>query len=690
MMGKSEIQAPVALSRDGNIAVITIDNPPVNASSAAVRRGLLEAIETVDASPDYDGAIIIGAGKTFIAGSDLKEFDLPLEEPQLPSVIKAIETSAKPFVAALHGAALGGGYELALGCDARIAAPGAVVGLPETTLGIIPGAGGSQRLPRLTGIPTAIEIICSGRRVGTEEAIELHMIDAIAGGELKSAAIEYARTLARSRRKSRVIDQPVPEAEADAVAASEKEALRKGRGRPHLAQAIAHIKATSTVDPAEGLAAERASFQILRVGQDAKAMRHLFFAERQARRSSFAKTGSKRPVHHVGVVGAGTMGSGIAMAFLDAGLSVNLMDSSSEALTRAPQTISGWLDKRVSAGKLSRVEADLRLSKLQVSSALDDLSDCSLIIEAAIEDLGAKKHIFERLGALTAPGTLLASNTSYLDIDAIAAASGRAEDVLGLHFFSPAHITALLEIVRGEKTSADALATGLAIAERLGKQPIVARNGFGFIGNRLYSAYRRECEYMLEDGALPHEVDAALEGFGMSMGPFAVADMSGLDIAWRMRQALAAERDPSSRYVHIPDRLCEAGRFGRKTGSGYYDYSSGTKQRDPFVEALIVEASQLSGVKRSAIDPDTIVRRALVALANEAALVMAEGIAETPETIDVAMASGYGFPRWQGGPVFWARNQEASKLAEDCETLVRVSRGAARRGDLTLIGMTKD
>lgn len=687
MIATSVQPAPVSLSRDGTIAIVTIDNPPVNAGSAQVRAGLLSAVAEVTNSPEYDGAIIIGAGKSFIAGSDLREFDLPLVEPQLPAIIAAIEASPKPFIAALHGAALGGGYELALGCDARMAAPGTVVGLPETTLGIIPGAGGTQRLPRLVGTAMAIDIICSGRRVEASEAIELGMIDAICAHDLKQSALDYARTFARSGRKDRVIERILPDCEDAAVAGAEAAAMKRGRFRPHIVKAIEHIKAAGHVAADIGRAQERATFQALRTAPEAKALRHLFFAERQARRSRFAVSGQKRPIQRVGVVGAGTMGAGIAMALLDAGLAVTLTDAAPAALARGAKNISDWLEKRVATGRLSRDRADARLNKLVSSLEVEDLANSELIVEAVLEDISVKARLFEKLGALTPAGTLLATNTSYLDVDAIARASGRPEDVLGLHFFSPAHVMPLLEIVQGQQTSPDAIATALALSDRLGKQPIVARNSFGFIGNRLYAAYRRECEFMLEDGALPHDVDEALERFGMGMGPFAVGDMSGLDIAWRMRQARAATRDPAARYVTIPDQLCEAGRFGRKAGAGYYRYAAdGQRQNDPVVENLIVEASRGAGRVRSPIAPETIVRRALIALANEAALLIEEGVTETSETVDVAMVNGYGFPRWVGGPVHWARNQDAAELARDRDEMVLAATGAARKGDLTRIG----
>ncbi|RDE09570.1 3-hydroxyacyl-CoA dehydrogenase NAD-binding domain-containing protein [Pelagibacterium lacus] len=677
--------SPIRLERQGAVAVIIIDNRPINVGSHAVRTGLLDAIKAIDTDPSIKGAVLIGGDRSFIVGSDLKEFDLPLAEPQLPAVIAAIESSPKPFVAALHGAALGGGYELALGCDARIAAPGTLVGLPETTLGMIPGAGGTQRLPRLTGTVAAIDLITSGRRVGADEALRLGMVDIIAHGDLREEAVNLA--LHYDGRKAPVLEKNLPTDDPDREELAAAAALRKSRNRPHIAEAIRHIRAVGRIPAAQGLLNERAAFQNLRIAPDAKALRHLFFAEREAGRSAFARTGEAKKIDRVGILGAGTMGTGIALAALAAGLTVRLVDNAEVALMRGRKAIEDQLARRVTQKRLRQSAADAQLGRLHIASSMDVFADCDLVIEAVIEDLSVKRDAFAALDRVVRPGTLLASNTSYLDIDRVAEVTSRPADVLGLHFFSPAHATRLLEVVRAEATSADALATGIALAGQLGKQAVIARNVFGFIGNRIYAAYRRECEFMLEDGALPHEVDDALEAFGFAMGPFAVADMSGLDIAWRMRQAQTGRRDPAARYVKIPDLLCEAGRLGQKAGAGYYSYGGPgqEKGRDPEVEALIVEASREAGRTRTSIAPDTIVRRALIAMVNEAALAIEDGAAETPASIDVTMTNGYGFPRWIGGPVHWARQQETTALHIDCDELVRQAGSGTRRGNLELL-----
>ncbi|WP_157268214.1 3-hydroxyacyl-CoA dehydrogenase NAD-binding domain-containing protein [Azohydromonas aeria] len=674
--------ARVHLERDGDVAVVVIDNPPVNAGSAEVRRGLLQALETVAGDDGLRAAVLIGAGNTFIAGSDLREFGQPLQEPQLPAVIAAIEACDKPVVAALHGAALGGGFELALGCDARVAAAGTVVGLPEVTLGIIPGAGGTQRLPRLVGVPKAIELVCSGARVTSGQALALGLIDSEAEGELRAAAVAHARRLVGS--KARVRDRGVPAADAQAVEQASAAALKAGKGRPAVRAAIEAVVSAAQFPIDEGLLRERSAFQDLRVSREARALRHQFFAERDSARLPEVEGVAPRPVQHVAVIGAGTMGTGIAIAALDAGFDVALLEQDEAALRRGVERIREHYAGRVQAGKLKASVAAQCELRLQPTTDWSVLALSDLVIEAVFEDLEVKRQVFARIDGLARPGAVLASNTSYLDLDAIAQATRRPRDVIGLHFFSPAHVMRLLEVVRGAATAPDVLATGLVLAKRLRKLPVVTGNAFGFIGNRIYAAYRRQCEFMIEEGAWPEEVDAALEAFGFAMGPFAVADLSGLDIAWRMRQAQAATRDPAARYVHIPDRLCEAGRLGRKTGAGYYLYESGSRGRksDPAVHGLIEQARADKGLVRRTLGDGEIQRRALLAMVNEAARLLAEGVARRASDVDVVLVNGFGFPRWEGGPVFWARERGAEALAQDMDWLAELSGAGFVRGDL--------
>ena len=675
----------VRLERDGDVGVIVIDNPPINAGSTAVRGGLLRAVQEVQADTSLRAAVLIGAGKTFIAGSDIREFGQPLAEPQLPGVIAAIEKCPKPVVAALHGAALGGGFELALGCDARVAAPDTVVGLPEVTLGMIPGAGGTQRLPRVVGVPRAIAMVCTGERVSAAAALDGGLVDAVVDGDLRVAAVAYGRMLADKSGgdgKRRLRDQMVPPADPAAVEAAAQAALKAGKHRPQVVEAIAAVRAATTLPIDEGLRQEREVFQRLRVGREALALRHQFFAERDSARQPALAGVAARPVQTIAIIGAGTMGSGIALAALDAGYVVLLLEQDGAALDRGVARIRDHYDERVRSGKVLAEQAQARQQPLQATLDWSVLAQADLVIEAVFEDLAVKQQVFTRIDALARPGAVLASNTSYLDLDAIATATQRPRDVIGLHFFSPAQVMRLMEVVRGANSAPDALATGLAVGKRLRKLPLLTGNAFGFVGNRLYAAYRRQCEFLVEEGAWPEQVDTALRQFGFAMGPFAVADLSGLDIAWRMRQAQAATRDPAARYVHIPDRLCEAGRLGCKTGAGYYSYAEGGKPEvDPAVHALIAQARADKGITARAITPEEIVRRALLALAKEAALLLAEGVAGHAGDVDVALVNGYGFPRWEGGVVFWARERGEHALRADFDWLVEVSGPGMRQGD---------
>lgn len=659
-MAETVINACIRLDRQGDVGVILIDNPPINAGSHEVREGLLSAIRMVDADQGLSGAVLIGAGKMFMAGSDIREFGAPLQDPQLPAVIAALEASPKPWVAAIAGAALGGGYELALGCDARVAGAEAEVGLPECTLGIMPGAGGSQRLPRLTGRATAVALICAGTRVKAAKAAQLGMVDAVAEGDLLSAAMGQLKGMDGAKR--RVLDLPVPP-DGEGYAKARAEAVRKGRSRPHVIAAAEAVDYCGRVPAAEGLARERATFQELRVGREAFALRHLFFAERGVFKPPVLEGVSPRPSDHLMVVGGGTMGAGIAATFLMAGRRVILLETSTEAAEAAANRVTGVLRRQADRKGLSVSDVDTILARFDTTTARARVAEVDVVIEAAFEDMGVKRDIFGDLGRLARPDAVLFTNTSYLSVAAIASAAGRPQDVAGLHFFSPAEVMRLVEVVRHSSVDPEVLATGFALAKAAGKLPVLAGDAFGFIGNRIYAAYRRQVEFLLEEGALPQDVDKALETFGFAMGPFAVADMSGLDIAWRMRKATAATRDPAARYVPIPDMLCEAGRLGRKTGAGYYRYPEGGKAEvDPEVTAVIVAASQATGRARRAISPEEIVRRALAAMASEAAFVIAEGVSANPADIDLVLTNGYGFPRHEGGPVFWARNQPREAL----------------------------
>jgi 3-hydroxyacyl-CoA dehydrogenase len=651
---------PVRIERDGDVAVIVIDNPPVNASSHAVRQGLLAAIREVDGDKGTAGAVIIGAGRTFVAGADIREFGRPLADPQMPVVVAAIMDSPKPFVAALHGSALGGGFELALACDARIAAPGTRVGLPEVTLGMIPGAGGTQHVPRIVGIAAAIGIVCSGRHVKADEAQRLGLVDRIAQGDLRKEAVAMAPGTAKRRLR----EAAVPADDAAKVEEAAQAALKAGRKRPQVLAGIEAVKMSATKPYAEALAHERDAFQKLRASPEAAALRHLFFAEREAVKVPGIGAATPREVKTVGIVGAGTMGVGIAIAFADAGIDVELVEADPAALERG----------------MARVKDPARIHP---STELGRVAATDLVIEAVFEDMGVKTELFGRLDAILKPGAILATNTSYLDVNAIARATRRPHDVIGLHFFSPANVMKLLEIVRGDATAPDVLATALAVARRIRKLPVVARVGDGFIGNRIFFKYRQQAEFMVEEGAAAEEVDAALEGFGFPMGPFAVSDLAGLDIAWRNRRRLDATRDPRERYSTIADKLVEMKRYGQKTGAGWYRYAPGARrgQPDPEVRALVEAASAEKGVARRAFTPEEIVWRVLVTMVNEASLLLDEGVAQRPSDVDLVLVNGYGFPRHEGGPLFWASRQDPKRLQSTLEAIATATGFGFRKGD---------
>ncbi len=667
----------VARIEDG-VLLMEINNPPVNALSQPVRAGLVEALERLAADDTLRGGVIAGAGGTFIAGADIKEFGKPPAPPLLPDVLAAIEACPKPVVAALQGAALGGGLELALACDARVAQAGTVLGLPEVALGIIPGAGGTQRLPRLTGVSTALRLIGTGERLSAEAAKALGIVDEVAPDAVSAA-------IACRPGKRPVSKLPVPAEAADVIAKAEAAALKAGKSRPAVMEAIAAVKAAATLPFAEGLAQERDAFLNLRTSPEAAALRHMFFAEREAVRLPAALRAKPRRVETVAVIGAGTMGRGIAQSALEAGLTVILYDLNAELLATAGEALRTALAERAAAGKIA---ADLAgNARLVLARTWADIVPADLVIEAVFEDLAVKQEVFRQIDAHARLGAVLATNTSYLDVDVIAAATARPQDVLGLHFFSPANVMKLLEVVRGAHSAPDLAATGMEFGKHLKKLPVLCGNGFGFIGNRIYNAYRTQCEYMLEDGAWPEDIDTALETFGFAMGPFAVADLSGLDIAWRMRAAQAAMRDARKRYVPVLDHLCEQGRFGRKSGAGYYTYAEGRRSAgtDDTVRSIIEAASAARGLTRRTLAPEIIQRRSLAAMVNEAALLLAGGIAQRASDIDVVLVQGYGFPRFAGGPVYWARTQDRTTLERDLDIIAAATGFGFERGPLDLL-----
>jgi len=643
----------VNLTSDGNIALVMIDNPPVNATSQAVRAGLAEAIAAANGDAAVGAIVIACAGRTFVAGADVKEFGLPARQPFLNDVVQAIEDSAKPVVAAVHGTALGGGFEIALASHARVASADAWFGLPEVKLGIIPGAGGTQRLPRLVGIGTAIELAASGRRFSAGEAAALGVVDRIAEGDLITEAKAVARGLI-GKPPRRTGELPVPAFDDKAAAAQIASIEKKARGQVSPGEAARMVRRAADCPLGEGLALERAKFVELVGSDQAAGLRYVFAAERAAAKVVGLEGVEPRPVMTVGVVGAGLMGGGIAIAFADAGYEVVVVDRD-EASTEAGRVrVEAVYDRMLKSGRIDAAGKAARMDRLGFHASRDVLAGCNLVIEAVFDDLDVKRDLFASLSAIVRPDTILATNTSYLDPDAIAAVVTDPGRFIGLHFFSPANIMRLVEVVRTATVAPDVLATGLAVVKRLGKLGVVSGVCEGFIGNRIFTAYRGQSDFMLEEGALPHEIDAAIEAFGFPMGPYAVNDLAGLDISWARRKRAAATRDPAERYVAIADRLCEAGRFGQKTGKGYYSYVGGQKAVDPEVTALIEAASREAGYERRAFSPDEIVERIMAAIVEEGRQILDEGIALRASDIDLVLINGYGYPAWRGGPMFQA------------------------------------
>jgi 3-hydroxyacyl-CoA dehydrogenase len=658
-------------TRDG-IALIMVDNPPVNAASQAVRAGLKSTITSAMADAAIDAIVIACRGRTFIAGADIREFGRPPLPPPLYELCITIEASPKPVIAAIHGTALGGGCEIALAAHGRIAVADAKLGLPEVKLGIIPGAGGTQRLPRLVGVPAAIDIVSSGRRLDADEARSLGIVDRIAGHDLIVEALEFARELVGGPLR-RTGTLPIANFDRTAAETAITAIARKSRGQVSPAEAARAVLAAASMPFELGQQHERAVFMRLVASDQAAALRHLFFAEREAAKLPGLDGTALRNVATVGIAGAGTMGAGIAVAFADAGFSVIVVEQSPEAAAKGRERVDGLYRRRLSSGRIEETIMLERMARMTFTHELAALARCDLVVEAVFEDLTVKQNLFRALSGIVRQETILATNTSYLDPNAIAGATARPERALGMHFFSPAHVMRLVEVVRTDRTAPDVVATALHLARRLGKLPVVAGPGEGFIGNRIYALYRRHAEYLVEDGAAPQDIDRALEGYGFAMGPFAVADLSGLDIAWAMRRRRAPGRPAGERYVAIADRLCEAGRLGRKTGRGWYLYPQGADkpQPDPEVAAIIAAERNNKGIAPRAFSGEEIVRRLLGVLANEGAKVLADGIAMRASDIDLVFVNGYGFPPFRGGPMFAADQRGLSEVLAEAEAAAR-------------------
>lgn len=645
----------VQFRREDQIAVITVNHPPVNALNSAMRQGLVNALDKAREDAEVTTVVITAAGRTFIAGADITEFNRPPTIPTTGDVIAAIEAMPKPVIAALHGTALGAGLEIALGCHFRVAAPGTKLGLPEIKLGLMPGAGGTQRLPRLVGMAKAMAMILSGDPIDAQDAREAGLVDEIAAGDLTAAAISFAKAVVADKRpltRARDRDDTLSELHADPAKFDELAApyLKRSRGLHAPVKAIEALRWTLDVPVDEALQRERDTFTELKNGDQSKAQRHIFFAEREAAKVADLPKGVKPlDVSKAAVIGAGTMGGGIAMCFANAGIPVTILETSEEALKRGLDTVAKNYQASAKRGGLSSEDVDIRLGLINGSVDATAVADADMVIEAVFEDIGVKRDVMGKLDANTKPGAILATNTSYLDVNEIAHFTKRPESVLGMHFFSPANVMRLLEIVRGADTKPELLATAISVARKIGKVPVVVGVCHGFVGNRILRVRSTEAERLLLEGALPQDIDGALTSFGFPLGVFGVTDLAGLDISWRMRKAQGAKAE-------IADQLCEMGRFGQKTGKGFYLYEAGsrTPKPDPEVEALIVATSKRLGIERRELTREEILERLLFPMINEGARILEEGIAQRSGDIDVIWVYGYGFPIWRGGPMYYA------------------------------------
>ncbi|MDX2158614.1 MAG: 3-hydroxyacyl-CoA dehydrogenase NAD-binding domain-containing protein [Hyphomicrobiaceae bacterium] len=671
--------AKVDVETQGDVAVLRLSNPPVNALAHGVRVGLAEAIRAAISSPAVKAIVVTGAGRAFSAGADIAEFASGLKEPGLPEVIDEMEASPKPVVAAVNGLALGGGLEVVLGCHYRVIASSVgQLGLPEVKIGILPGAGGTQRLPRVIGVEAALDAIVTGSFMNAATAARNGLADKVVEGDVVAGAVAFARELVASGRGPR----PASASRLDpaSIPAGLFDKKRAGLGKhpsgPMAARhCIAAVEAAVGSDYRTGVAREKALFAELAASPYAKALQYAFFAERKAAEiPDIGREVQPRPVETVGIVGAGTMGVGIGLALLQSGLPVTIVETTQPALDRGLARIRDTIEGNVKRGRLSQANAEKILGGLKGTLDLGDLGRADFIIEAGFEKLAVKQEVFRKLDAIAKPGAVLASNTSTLDVDKIAAVTKRPQDVLGTHFFSPANIMRLLEVVRGAKTAKETLATAMAVAKRINKVGVVAGVCFGFIGNRMVEAYLEEVQAMMLEGASPAEIDGALEGWGLAMGPNAMMDLAGIDVGYLIRRehTFSEER---LRLYRVTDRIAEMGRHGQKTGAGYYKYEGRTRTPDPEIVAMFAEEARAQRINQRTLPPEEIVERCLLRLANEGAQLLDEGIALRASDIDTIYLTGYGFPAWRGGPMW--QIETAIGLAE---TAAKVKAYEAKHG----------
>ncbi len=647
----------VSFSKQGAIGLIKINNPPVNALNQSVRAGLKECVEQGVGDDSVKAMVLICEGRTFIAGADITEFAKGMGEPGLVPVIGNMETASKPIVAAIHGTALGGGLEVALGCHYRVALASAKVGLPEVHLGLLPGAGGTQRLPRLVGAQAALELIVGGGHVPAAKALELGIVDAIVDGDLEAAGIAYAEKLLADGTGPRAIRDITPEAAGPEVFDNfEKSIARKQRGFLAPFHIIKSIRAAFELPFDEGMAREEALFMELMKSSESASQRHIFFAEREvAKVPGLAKDTVKREINCGAVVGAGTMGGGIAMNFANAGIPVKLLEMKQDFLDKGIALIRKNYENTAKKGRISMADVEKRMALIDPTLSYDDIKDVDIVIEAVFENMDVKKEVFKKLDSVCRPGAILATNTSTLDVDEIAGVTGRPEDVIGMHFFSPANVMRLLENVRGAKTADDVIATVMSFSKRIGKIGAMVGVCDGFVGNRMLHQRTRESAYLVEEGASPEQVDKVLFDFGFPMGAFTMADMAGLDVGYKVREERRKAGKVEKRDSVWIDKIVEMGRHGQKTNAGVYKYEDGrTPIPDPIVKALIAECAKEAGIEQRDISDQEILERCLYPMINEGAKILEEGIAARPLDIDIIWINGYGFPGYKGGPMFWA------------------------------------
>ena len=653
--------SPIRTERHDDVLVIISNNPPVNALGAAVRQGLEAGVKEGLADASIKAMVIRCHGRTFFAGADITEFGKPMQEPGLPTLVDMIEASDKPVVAAIHGTALGGGCEVTLACHYRIAVPSAKIGTPEVKLGLLPGAGGTQRIPRIAGVPLALEMTAKGDPISAKRALDAGLIDKLAGEDsLEADAIAFARDVADTTPLPRA-SQKTATPDPDAVAAFKKENAKRFRGFDAPAANIACVeKASDGSSYEEGVAFERQEFMKLIMGVQSAAQRHIFFAERQAAKIDGVPADiALRPIKRVGVIGAGTMGGGISMNFLSAGIPVTIVEMAQEALDRGTGTIRKNYEASAAKGRLKPEQVEAAMGALNPTLDFDALGECDLIIEAVYENMDVKKEIFGKLDTIAKPGAILASNTSYLNIDEIAASTSRPEDVLGMHFFSPANVMKLLEVVRGAKTAPDVLATVMALSKTIKKVAVVAGVCHGFIGNRMLMPRQVEANKLLMEGATPEQIDRVHVEFGMPMGPFQMSDLAGVDIGWH--------RDPT-RIENIRDALAAEGRWGQKTGKGFYDYDEKRNPTpSPRVAEIIEDFRSKSNLAKREISDEEIIEKTLYTMVNEGALILEEKMAQRASDIDVVWIYGYGWPVYRGGPMFWADTEGLKKIVAGLE-----------------------